>query len=182
MFERIGNAIGYIFDLITRRGSRPDPADPCNSGDCPAARQERAAARGDVNAVCLYLGIQIATLRAALWVLSQPIAVYVVVAIILFLLVGITAGILIFFAAIFVAIVTVLVLVQTIPMLVPAFLKAMEREAAAINAVQADCPQECHGDLTSTPCNAVDTQLPDTPFDGLLGIASIRDLLESLSS
>jgi hypothetical protein len=178
MFELIGNAIGSIVELITGRGSRPDPDDPCNVGNCPAARKELAAAKGGVTAVCSFLTIQIVALRAALWVLSQPIAFYVVTAIILFLL----GGPLLIFAAILVTIVAVLVLVQTLPMFIPGFLKAKEREITAIAAVQADCPQECHGNLSPTPCNAVDTQLPDTLFDGLLGIDSIRDLLESLSS
>jgi len=89
MFDFIAGVVNAVVDFLTGgRNEAPSPPDPCDVGDCLAAKEQLAAARSHFQNACHWVGLLKATLIVPQWIVSRSIGEIVVVLVIAFLIAG----------------------------------------------------------------------------------------------
>ena len=170
MWEWLTDTFNKVVEAVTG-GSDPPPEeekDPCDVGNCLAAKETLESRRKDVEKACLLLKMGMVPVRTATWILSRPIRDYVIVLIIAAILGG-PMGIVIAVAAYLVVLVFLYAWMPVVTKLGEVLADAYAAEATAIAEVVTECPEDCRGNTDRTECDVI-ADLPETPWDRLLGL------------
>lgn len=164
MFEWLTDTVNNVIEFFT--GGSDDDNDepnPCDVGDCLAALDELDAARSDTERACFWLKLVLVPLRTAIFIVSRSLVEYIVILVIVFLLFFI-AGIVIAVAFFLFTLLFIRAWVPVIRVAANNLAIAFENEVNAIGRVQAECPEECQGDLTPSQCDLGEGNvLPENP-------------------
>ena len=157
MFDLIRAVVEVIVDIVTGGGTsteQPDPSDPCNATECVDAKERLAAERGALNTICIYLK----TLQI-IWDIATAITATPIWVIVFLIILAVLSPLIGFLVFVFLAayafswILVILVLPRIIAEAAIAWAEQAEVVNESINAVIANCPDHCRGDISRPePC------------------------------